>query len=74
MQYLTLKQKKEIKKREEETKKEFKTQLAIKSCKKIKVVNLKYKFHNEVIPYYDLTITLKNEYPKKLFIFQETYM
>lgn len=59
-------QKKEIQKREEETKKEFKTQLAIKSCKKIKVVNFQYKFHDDVIPYYDLSITLKNEYPKKI--------
>jgi uncharacterized protein YggL (DUF469 family) len=59
-------QQREIKKSSEEVKKEVKTQLAVKSCKKIKVVNLKYKYHDEVIPYYDLTITLKNTYPKKI--------
>ncbi|ACM93163.1 hypothetical protein NAMH_0385 [Nautilia profundicola AmH] len=59
-------QQKEIKKSNEEVKKEVKTQLAVKSCKKIKVVNMKYKYHDEVIPYYDITVTLKNEYPKKI--------
>ncbi|AZV46077.1 hypothetical protein C3L23_01955 [Nautilia sp. PV-1] len=59
-------QQKEIKKSNEEVKKEVKTQLATKSCKKIKVVNLKYKYHDEVLPYYDLTVTLKNTYPKKI--------
>jgi len=53
------KQKKEIKKQETETKKQF----AIKSCNKIKVVGLNYVYHDEVIPYYTLTIKMKNNYP-----------
>ena len=60
------KQQVEIKKSNEKVKKEFQEKLAIKSCKKIKVVNLTYNYHDEVIPYYDLTMTLKNEYPKKI--------
>ncbi|EDM22919.1 hypothetical protein FE773_04625 [Caminibacter mediatlanticus TB-2] len=51
-----------IKKQQEYTKKEF----AIKSCNKIKVVSLKYKYHNEIIPYYDLEIKLKNTYPENI--------
>jgi len=58
--------KKEIKQNKQEVEKQVKTQLAIKSCKKIKVVNLKYEYHDEVIPYYDIEVTLKNEYPKKV--------
>ena len=57
-------QKKEITQKNIAVEKEVKKQLAVKSCKKIKVVSLKYKFHDEVIPYYDLTMTLKNTYPK----------
>ena len=60
------KQQAEIKKNNEKVKKEFQEKLAIKSCKKIKVVNLTYNYHDEVIPYYDLTMTLKNKYPKKI--------
>lgn len=58
--------KKEIKQNQQEVEKQVKTQLATKSCKKIKVVNLKYKYYDEVIPYYDIEVTLKNEYPKKI--------
>ena len=53
------KQQVEIKKQEKNTKKEF----ALKSCNKIKVVSLSYEYHDEVIPYYNLHIVLKNEYP-----------
>ncbi len=58
--------KKEIQQNQQEVKKEVKTQLAVKSCKKIKVVDFKYKYHDEVIPYYDIEVTLKNEYPKNI--------
>ncbi|NPA12172.1 MAG: hypothetical protein GXO62_08010 [Epsilonproteobacteria bacterium] len=53
------KQQKEIKKQETITKKEF----ALKDCNKIRVVSLSYEYHDEVIPYYNLHIVLKNEYP-----------
>jgi len=60
------KQQQEIKKENKEVQKKVKEQLAVKSCKKIKVVSMQYKYHDEVIPYYDITVTLKNEYPKKI--------
>jgi len=63
------KQQQEIKKQNVEVQKKVKEQLAVKSCKKIKVVDLKYKYHDEVIPYYDITVTLKNTYPKKIVHF-----
>ena len=56
------KQQQEIKKQEIKTKNEF----AIKDCRKIKVLSLSYKYHGDVIPYYDLTYTIKNEYPKTI--------
>jgi len=52
-------QQKEITTQKETTQKEF----AIKSCDKIKVISLKYKYNGDVIPYYDLHIVLKNTYP-----------
>ena len=52
-------QQQEIKKQEQTTQKKF----AIKSCNKLKVVSFNYEYHNDVIPYYDLTIKMKNEYP-----------
>ena len=55
-------QKVEIKKQEEKTQKQF----AIKSCDKLKVINFKYKYHPEVIDYYDLEITIKNTYPEEV--------
>jgi len=55
-------QQQEIKKQEIKTKNEF----AIKDCRKIKVVSLHYTYHGDVIPYYDLTFTIKNEYPKTI--------
>jgi len=55
--------KKELKKQEITTKNE----LAIKSCDKIKVVSLKYVYEDDgVMPYYNLTIVLKNNYPKDI--------
>jgi len=51
--------KKELKKQQKTTQKKF----AIKSCNKLKVVSFNYEYHNDVIPYYDLTIKMKNEYP-----------
>jgi len=59
-------QQKEITKSNEEVKKQVSTQLAVKSCKKIKVVSFKYKYHNDILPYYDIVMTLKNTYPKKI--------
>jgi low affinity Fe/Cu permease len=53
------KQQQEIKKQEQTTQKKF----AVKSCNKLKVVSFNYEYHNDVIPYYDLTIKMKNEYP-----------
>jgi len=41
-------------------------EIAIRSCKKIKVLSFNDKYHDEVIPYYDLTFTIKNTYPKKI--------
>ena len=55
---------KEIKTQKKEINKEVKNELALKSCDKIKVSNLKYEYNGDVIPYYNLTFTLKNEYPK----------
>jgi len=55
-------QKQEIKKQEKSTKE----QLAIRDCKKIKVTSFDFKYHDDVIPYYDLTYTIKNEYPKTI--------
>jgi len=52
----------EIKKQQIQTKKEF----AIKSCDRIKVVSLKYKYYDEIVPYYKLKILLKNRYPKDI--------
>ena len=63
------KQQQEIKKQNAQVQKQVKEQLAIKSCDKLKVVNLKYKYHDEIIPYYDITVTLKNTYPKKIVYF-----
>jgi len=55
--------KKELKKQEITTKNE----LAIKSCDKIKVVSLKYVYEDDgLMPYYNLTIVLKNNYPKDI--------
>jgi len=59
-------QKEEIKKQEEKTKQEF----AIKDCKKIEVVSLDYEFKDTVLPYYNLTIVLKNNYPKTIVYLQ----
>jgi len=54
--------KKELKQQEKTTKKEF----AIKSCNNIKVVKFKYVYHDNVLPYYDISVTLKNQYPYAL--------
>ena len=54
--------KKELKKQEITTQNEF----AIKSCDKIKVVSLKYVYEDDFMPYYKLTIVLKNNYPKDI--------
>jgi len=59
-------QKKELKKQEIKTKETF----AINDCKRIEVVDLKYKYDKDVFPYYYLTITLKNNYPKTITYLQ----
>jgi len=51
--------KKEVKKQNIETKKEF----MIKSCDKLKVTNFNYKYHNNVIEFYDLSYNITNNYP-----------
>jgi len=60
------KQQKEIKTNTKEVKEEFKQQLAIKSCKELKVTSFGYTYHDDIMPYYDLSVTLKNNYPKKI--------
>ena len=52
-------QQKEIKKQKINTKKEF----ALKNCKNLKVTSFKYQYHNNVLPYYTIEVTLKNKYP-----------
>jgi predicted RNase H-like nuclease (RuvC/YqgF family) len=59
-------QKQEIKQQEKKTQEEF----AIKDCKKIGVVSLEYKYVNNIIPYYKLTMALKNNYPKTIVYLQ----
>jgi len=60
------KQQEAIQEENKKTQEELKKQIAIRSCKKIKVLNFSDKYHDEVIPYYDLTFTIKNTYPKKI--------
>ena len=52
-------QQKEIKEQKINTKKAF----ATKSCKNLKVISFDYKYHYDVLPYYTITVTLKNVYP-----------
>jgi hypothetical protein len=62
-------QKQELKKQQKIIKTQEKTvknELAIKSCGKIKVLSFKDKYFGEVLPYYTLDFTLKNEYPKNI--------
>ena len=40
-----------------------KQRLALQNCKNLKVVSFKYEYHNDVLPYYTLEVTLKNNYP-----------
>jgi len=54
--------KKELKKQEITTKNEF----AIKSCDNIKVIKFSYNYHSNVLPYYDVSVVLKNNYPYTL--------
>jgi len=49
----------EVKKQKIDTKKEFMT----KSCDKILVKNFNYKYHKNVLPYYNLSYNLENDYP-----------
>jgi len=59
-------QKKSIKQEDKNIEKKVKEQLAVKSCKKIGVKNLTYKYFDEIIPYYILDFDLINQYPKKI--------
>jgi len=59
-------QKQEIKQQAKKTQEEF----AIKDCKKIGVVSLDYEYKDNVLPYYNLTIVLKNNYPKTIVYLQ----
>ena len=52
-------QQKEIKTQSVKTKKEF----AIKSCKNLKVISYDYQYNDNVLPYYTISVTLKNTYP-----------
>ncbi|WP_457560829.1 hypothetical protein [Caminibacter sp.] len=53
------KQQVEIKKQAQNTQKQF----AIKNCDRLKVISYKYTYHSDVINYYTLEVTLKNDYP-----------
>ncbi|MEO1958993.1 MAG: hypothetical protein ABGX23_05530 [Nautiliaceae bacterium] len=55
-------QKEVIKKQKIQTQKEF----ALKSCDKLKVVNFKSRYYDDIIPYYMIDFTLKNSYPLKV--------
>jgi len=61
-----IKIKKQVQKQQEEQKKEIENQIVLNSCKNIKVKNFSYVYHDDVIPYYTLTYTLVNKYPKKI--------
>jgi Skp family chaperone for outer membrane proteins len=56
----------QVKKQQEEQKKELENRMVLSSCKNIGVSNFSYKYHDDVIPYYTLTYTLTNKYPKKI--------
>ncbi len=53
------KEQQEIKHQKQQTKKQF----ALKNCKNLKVVSFKYKYYDDVLPYYIIEVTLKNNYP-----------
>ncbi|WP_024790639.1 MULTISPECIES: hypothetical protein [unclassified Lebetimonas] len=56
----------QVQKQQETQKKELENKLVLNSCKNIKVSNFSYKYNGDVIPYYTLTYTLTNKYPKKI--------
>jgi len=58
--------KRQVQKQQEEQKRELENRLILSSCKNIKASNFYYVYHDEVIPYYTLTYTLTNKYPKKI--------
>ena len=60
------KQNKTIKQEITKTQKKVKKDFALRSCKNIKVLDLKYKYSGDLIPYYNLTYTLENKYPKPI--------
>jgi len=55
-------QQKEIKKQEVTTKKEF----AVKSCDNLKITDVKYEYHDNILPYLTFKVTLKNNYPYEI--------
>jgi len=55
-------QQQEIKKQEIKTKR----QLAVKSCDNLKVTDVNYKYYDNVIPYINFEVTLKNNYPYEI--------
>ncbi|WP_024789269.1 hypothetical protein [Lebetimonas sp. JH292] len=56
----------QVQKQQETQKKELENKLVLNSCKNIKASNFSYEYHDDVIPYYTLTYTLTNKYPKKI--------
>jgi hypothetical protein len=56
----------QVKKQQEDQKKELENRMVLNSCKNIVASNFSYKYHDDVIPYYTLTYTLTNKYPKKI--------
>jgi microsomal dipeptidase-like Zn-dependent dipeptidase len=59
-------QKKEVEKENKTTKNEVENKLKLNNCENIKASNFNYVYHNEGIPYFTLTYTLTNKYPKKI--------
>jgi hypothetical protein len=57
---------KQVQTQQKKEKKELENKLVLSSCKNIKVSNFSYKYNDDVIPYYTLTYTLTNKYPKKI--------
>jgi chromosome segregation ATPase len=57
---------KKQKKKENNNNKKIEEKLTLSNCKNIKASKFSYIYHDDVIPYYTLTYTLTNKYPKKI--------
>jgi hypothetical protein len=59
-------QQKNSSKVEEKKIEKIEEKITLSNCKNIKVKDFSYKYHDEAIPYYELSYTLINNYPKKI--------